>query len=128
MQINDSLLSSCQRGVFLDNHKKDVIDSIWKSSFSETELDKIPHFYMQGGLNYEKMDIADRLVMKTLAKMLKIKANKNSTEKGTEQAISRSYDNSSREQITPLIQYIKAQEIIEIKRLENSSHGGTIYY
>jgi hypothetical protein len=83
---------------------------------------------MQGGLNYEKMDIADRLVMKTLAKMLKIKANKNSTEKGTEQAISRSYDNSSREQITPLIQYIKAQEIIEIKRLENSSHGGTIYY
>lgn len=90
--------------------EKDVIDSIWKASFSETELEKVPHFYMQSGLNYEKMGIADRLIMKALAKILKMKDNKNSIEKGTEQAISSSYDYSSREQITPLIEYIKAQE------------------
>lgn len=92
--------------------EKNVIDSIWKASFSEIDLENIPHFYMQGGLNYEKMGFADRMVMKSLAKMLKMKANKNSVENGTEQAIGSSYDCSSREQIMPLIQYIKLQEQI----------------
>ncbi len=106
-----SSVGSCKLVVFAigatPQTEKDVINSIWTASLSETELEKIPHFYMQGGLNYEKMQFTDRMIMKVLAIMLKGKANKTSTEQGTEQAISSSYDNSSREQITPLIQYIK---------------------
>lgn len=34
---------------------KNIIDKIWKDNFSKTELTSIPHFYMQSGLNYEKM-------------------------------------------------------------------------
>ncbi len=90
--------------------QKDVIDSIWRANFSVKELEKVPHFYMQSGLNYEKMGTVDRLLMKTFAKMLSKKADKSPAERGTEQGIGSSYDCSSREQITSLIQYIKEQE------------------
>jgi menaquinone-dependent protoporphyrinogen IX oxidase len=88
---------------------EDTINTIWKTSFSEDELIKIPHFYMQGGLNYEKMSVVDRLIMKTLAKILSGKKDKNSDEIGCEQAIGSSYDISSREYISPLVQYVQGE-------------------
>ena len=64
---------------------------------------------MQGGLNYEKMGILGRMIMKILAKILSRKKDKSSDEAGFEQAIGSSYDISSREYIAPLIQFIKVQ-------------------
>lgn len=88
---------------------EDVINTIWKSNFSNEELKIISHFYMQGGLNYEKMGILDRMIMKILAKILSRKKDKSSDEAGFEQAIGSSYDISSREYIAPLIQFVKVQ-------------------
>lgn len=64
---------------------------------------------MQGGFNYEKMGILDRMIMKTLSKILSRKKDKSSDEAGFEQAIGSSYDISSREYIAPLIQFVKVQ-------------------
>lgn len=89
---------------------ENTINTIWKTSFSEDELIKIPHFYMQGGLNYGKMGVVDRLIMKTLAKILSRKKGKNSDEIGCEQAIGSSYDISSREYILPLVQFVQAKK------------------
>lgn len=86
---------------------EDVINSMWKASFTEEELHAIPHFYMPAGLNYENMNIGDKLIMKALAKMLGNKNDKNSVEAGCEQAITHSYNVSSREYISPLLEYIK---------------------
>ncbi|WP_242985386.1 flavodoxin domain-containing protein [Vallitalea okinawensis] len=88
---------------------EDVINTIWRESFSEEELKAIPHFYMQGGLNYEKMGIGDRLIMKTLAQMLSRKKAKSSVEAGCEQSIGNSYDISSRKYILPLVQFVQKQ-------------------
>lgn len=85
----------------------EVIGKIWKSSFPTEEELKTPHFYMQAGLIYEKMGAGDRFIMKTLAKFLSSKNNKNSVENGCEQAIRNSYDISSIEYIDPLINYIR---------------------
>ncbi len=84
-----------------------VISSMWKASFTEEELHVIPHFYMPAGLNYENMNLGDKLIMKALAKMLANKKDKNSVESGCEQAIGASYNISSREYISPLLEYIK---------------------
>ena len=86
---------------------EDVINSMWKASFTEDELDTIPHFYMPAGLNYENMGFSDKLIMKALAKMLKNKNDKDSVEAGCEQAIGHSYDISSREYITPLLEFLE---------------------
>lgn len=88
---------------------KDVINKIWQRSFSEKELKTIPHFYMQSGLNYKKMSLGDRVIMKTLAKILGRKKTKSSAETGCEQAIANSYDISSRKYIVPLIKFINEQ-------------------
>ena len=89
---------------------RDLIETIWKSSFFKAEHLEIPHFYMESGLDYEKMGKADRLIMKTLANILSLKSKKNSEEKGCQQAIQTSYDHSNKNEITPLIEYIRGLE------------------
>lgn len=85
----------------------DLVDSIWNNSFFESEHHKIPHFYMQSGLDYDKMGKADRLIMKALANILSLKSNKNSQEKGCQKAIKTSYDHSNIKEIASLVDYVK---------------------
>ena len=89
---------------------EDVISTTWKANFTEEELKKVPHFYMQSGLSYEKMGFFDRMMMKAFSKMLSKKENKTSEETGTQLAITKSHDISSREYIKPLVQYVKNQK------------------
>ncbi len=88
---------------------KDVISSIWNNSLSSEELKVIPHFYMQAGLDYNKMNITDRFIMKTLSRILDKKNNKTSAESGCENAIKSSYDISSKDHILPLIEYLRKE-------------------
>ncbi|MGI6050460.1 MAG: flavodoxin domain-containing protein [Acetivibrionales bacterium] len=87
------------------NAEKEVIEGVWKDNLTQEELKTIPHFYMQSGLCYEKMSFTDKILMKGLATMLKNKKDKNSFEKGLEEAIKSSYDISSKEFAEPLVNY-----------------------
>ncbi|MFG6394104.1 MAG: flavodoxin domain-containing protein [Lachnospiraceae bacterium] len=87
---------------------KDVINEFWQQNLTPAELAKIPHFYMPGGLCYEKMSLIDKIMMKGLAVMLKKKKDKNSYEKELENAIKNSYDISSGKYATPLISFLKS--------------------
>jgi menaquinone-dependent protoporphyrinogen IX oxidase len=86
----------------------EAIEKLWADNLTEDEKNRIPHFYMQGGLNYEKMSIIDRTLMKTVAKIMAKKANQ--PEEGTDVAdnIAESFDASSREYIKPLTDFIRA--------------------
>lgn len=84
----------------------EVIARIWRDNLSDQELKTIPHFYLQSGLNYEKMNILDKTIMKTAAALMSRKKKKDSTEKGFEQAIKHSYDISSEKYALPLINYL----------------------
>ena len=88
------------------NAAEELIEGAWKNNFTQEEMEQIPHFYMQGGLRYEKMAFSDKLLMKMFAKMMKNKKDKSEAEEGMAQALGSSYDNSSREYIEPLIKYI----------------------
>ncbi len=82
---------------------KDIIEAFWKQNLSSEEMLKIPHFYMPGGLCYERMSMLDKLMMKMAALMIKNKKNKTPFEAGFENAIKASYDISSPEYIKPLV-------------------------
>ncbi len=88
------------------NTVADMIEEVWKNNFTSEELIHIPHFYMQGGLRYEKMPLGDKLMMKAFAAMVKRKKDKSEYEKAMEQALGSSYDLSSREYIKPLVSNI----------------------
>lgn len=89
---------------------EDLINEMWKNNFSEEELLAIPHFYMQSGLNYEKMGMGDRMIMKMFAKMMSGKKEKSEEEAEMGEAIQESYDISSKECIVPLVNFVKEQE------------------
>jgi menaquinone-dependent protoporphyrinogen IX oxidase len=91
-----------------------TIDTVWKANLSEKELEQIPYFYFQSGLNYEKMKKLDRFIMKVFAKILSNKKNKDSNEIGCENAILNSHDISSKEYIVPLVKHVK-EEISKMK-------------
>lgn len=88
------------------NEAKEKIDEIWKNQLSKEELVSVPHFYMQSGICYENMSLPDKALMKMAAAMLSKKKDKDSFEEGFEQAISSSYDISSKEYAQPLIDYL----------------------
>ncbi|HCC37472.1 MAG TPA: hypothetical protein DEQ14_07565 [Treponema sp.] len=82
------------------------IEKVWNTNFTTEELVLIPHFYMQGGINYEKMGFLDRMLMKTVAKMMSKQRHLSAADAGFAEAIQNSYDISSREYIRPLVDYI----------------------
>ncbi len=90
------------------NEAKDVIDEMWSNNLSPAEFFNIPHYYMQGGLRYEKMPLLDKMMMKLFCAMMKKKKDKNEYEKQFERAIASSYDLSSKEYIAPLIKTLKS--------------------
>lgn len=88
------------------NEATKEIDEIWKNNLSEEELESIPHFYMQGGICYEKMSFLNRTIMKMMSRVLDKKKNKDSAEEGFAQAIKSSYDIKAKEYVEPLIKYL----------------------
>lgn len=89
------------------NAAEDIVDEFWRQNLTAEELADIPHFYMQSGLCYEKMSFADRLMMKAFAAMMKRKKDKTPSDRVFEQAISGSYDISSRAYIEPLVSCLR---------------------
>ncbi len=88
----------------------DILEETWRVNLPGDEQITIPHFYMQSGLNYEKMGKLDKMIMKMMAKMLSKKEDKTDNEAGCEQVITDAHDISSKEYIAPLVQYIREQE------------------
>ncbi len=82
------------------------IEKFRKNNIPENE--SIPFFYFQSGINYEKMKGADKMLMNIFKFILKMSKSKSDIERGTEEAIQNSYDYSSREQIEPLLKYVKS--------------------
>lgn len=90
------------------NAAEDVIDQFWKNNLTLDELEKIPHFYMQSGLSYERMTFSDKAMMKVASVMIKNKKNKDANDIAFEKAISSSYDISSKEYVKPLVSFLNA--------------------
>lgn len=91
----------------MPNTSAEIIEEMWKNNLSSEELSEIPHFYMQGGLSYEKLPFADKLMMKAFSVMMKKKKDKTEDEKVMAEAIAGSFDISSKEYAMPLVSLLK---------------------
>ncbi len=88
------------------NTAAEMIEAEWKNNFAPDEMKRIPRFYMQSGLRYDKMPFGDKLMMKVFAAMVKRKKDKGDYETAMAQALGNSYDLSSKEYIEPLVSYV----------------------
>ena len=83
------------------------IERTWKTNLSAEQLAAIPHFYMQSGLNYEDMGFIDRMLMKLLAIILRMKKNPSKESEALSRTIEKSFDSSDPKFIIPLVEYLK---------------------
>lgn len=94
---------------------KESIQQAWENNLTADELKRIPHFYLPGGLRYEKMPLSEKIMMKTFAALMKRKLqhkkNKTSEDMEFERYISHSYDLSSKTYIKPLVSLLKEPNI-----------------
>lgn len=84
-----------------------IIETVWNTNLSEDEQRDIPHFYMQGGLSYEKMSFGDKMIMKMFSKMLSKKSDKTTEEKYMAETISKSFDASSKDFVADIVKCLK---------------------
>ncbi len=80
------------------------IEPALKQNFSESELKKVNVFYCPGGLNYEKMSVPSKLMMKMFLKTLKAKKDQTEADQEMIKMISGSYDISDKKFIEPILQ------------------------
>lgn len=78
-------------------------------NFNELKLKNVKLFYCPGGLNYEKMPLPSKLMMKMFIKTLKAKKEKTKQEREMINMLSKSYDISDKKYIEPILQCLKSQ-------------------
>lgn len=84
-----------------------VINQIRNRNFSEQEKVRIPFFFMQSGINYERMGFMGRKMMQLMHHILSKKSNRTEEETGMMNALAASYDASDRSYIKPVLEYIQ---------------------
>ena len=75
-----------------------TIEKMWRQNINENELKKIPHFYMQGGIDYNKLGFIERKLLKKVANRAYKKKPKND--------IRESFNKVTVGQVDPLLRYI----------------------
>ncbi len=79
------------------------IEPALKQNFNETQWKKVTVFYCPGGLNYERMSVPSRLMMKLFLKTLDAKKDKTEAEQEMVKMITASYDISDKQYIEPIL-------------------------
>lgn len=90
----------------MPNTEEQTITEMWKNNLTPEEMSELPHFYLPGGLCYEKMNLSDKAMMKMFVFMMKHKKDKTPEEKRLAEIITHSYDISSEDFLRPLVEYL----------------------
>ena len=83
------------------------VDKLLDRALTDEQKKYAKAFYCQGGLDYEKMSLGSKMLMKTFSAMLKGKKTKDEDEKAMIEAISESHDFSNPKYIEPIVAYMK---------------------
>lgn len=102
---NKKLIAFCVGASPIENPE---IEEALPKNFTADELKVVRWFYLPGGLDYEKMSLKSRAMMKMFVKMLKAKKNKTQDDLNQIRMVSSSYDISDIKYIEPIIDYLNS--------------------
>ena len=102
---NKKLIVFCVGASPIENPE---IEEALPKNFTADELKVVKWFYLPGGLDYEKMSLKSRAMMKMFVKMLKAKKNKTQDDLNQIRMVSSSYDISDIKYIEPIIDYLNS--------------------
>ena len=102
---NKKLIVFCVGASPIENPE---IEEALPKNFTADELKVVRWFYLPGGIDYEKMSLKSRAMMKMFVKMLKAKKNKTQDDLNQIRMVSSSYDISDIKYIEPIIDYLNS--------------------
>ncbi|WP_303834181.1 flavodoxin domain-containing protein [Ruminococcus flavefaciens] len=82
------------------------VDNLLNKSLTDEQKKFAKVFYCEGGLNYEKMSLSSKMLMKTFAAMLNSKKDKTPDEIAMAEHVSKSGDYTDKKFIEPIAAYI----------------------
>ena len=82
------------------------VDRMMENMLTEEQRGYMQAFYLQGGLDYSKMKLGSKLMMKMFASMLRKKKDATQSEKEMAALIAHSYDLSDEKYIEPIVELI----------------------
>ena len=85
------------------------VDRVLHDMLTDEQRTYIKVFYCQGGLNYDKMKLSSKMMMKAFVSMLKKKKDATQMEKDMAAMISESYDISDKCYVEPIVAYVKGE-------------------
>lgn len=85
---------------------EDVIEQIEGMNLASVESSRIPFFYFEGGINYEKMGFLNKKLLGGLRKSLEKKEKLSRDEEMMLKRLEKSYDGADRAYIAPLIERV----------------------
>jgi menaquinone-dependent protoporphyrinogen IX oxidase len=97
------LVAFCVGASPIENPDLDEFFSKWSA---DDEVRNTKLFYCPGGLNYEKMSVKSKAMIKMFVKMLNAKKDKTEEDLYQIKMLSSSYDISDKKYIEPIIEYI----------------------
>ena len=83
------------------------IEKVWAKILTDEQKGNIKAFYLRGGFDYSKLSVGDKLLMSMLKKMLKKQENPDEDTKGLLDAYDNPVDFTDKDNIMPIIEYIK---------------------
>lgn len=85
------------------------VSTVLAQNFQENRSD-YQVFQLPGGLNYEKMGLVDRCLMRLFARMMRGKKNKTAEGQAMAEAISHSFDHTDKKYLEPVLTYLAQTE------------------
>lgn len=83
---------------------EEEIEKVFEENMSDIDREHVKTFYVESGLNYDRMCFIDRVLMYGLKKFLKKTEGEDSIMYKT---VSSSYDHCSKDNLNPLFMYLK---------------------
>ncbi|MDD3222776.1 MAG: flavodoxin domain-containing protein [Lachnospiraceae bacterium] len=90
-----------------DHRATEVIEKVKVDNLTPEEQEKIPFFYMESGINFEKMGFFSKSMLKMMGKSLNKKQDKTPMEEAMAKMFEKSSDHTSKDYIQPLVDYVK---------------------
>ncbi len=86
------------------------MSGIWQRVFDSEQLKNTARFYFRGGFDPDRLRGADKLIIKLLISRLKKSADPTEKERNMLAQFDKAVDNTDRENIYPLTEYIQSKE------------------
>jgi len=79
------------------------VRKMFEKNFTDAQRGLIEPFYLQGGIDYGRMDFVSRAAMRMLCRMIRGKKNRTPEDEGMLRMIEKSFDGTKREALEPII-------------------------